>query len=143
MSSQAPRVFVLHNLREGNGKTIRENNLERKHQVPVGTKLRMVSPDPEEPDYALFMPGIEGVVTCYVVMHTRDCDGTPLYALSPYSAHKYDKGLPLWEWLASIQPGPFAAFDRLMMEAHRVSGGLCEEMVMSGLPPGESPPELS
>ena len=130
------RIVVLHDIVEDNGKTIRENNLERKHQVPIGTELRMSSPDPDEPDYALFMPGIEGVVTCYVVMHTRDCDGTPLYALSPYSALKYSDKLPLWVWLDSIGPGPLGASNLLMMEVHRVSGGLCEETVMAGLPDG-------
>jgi hypothetical protein len=70
------RVNVLHcfyNKIEKNGKSIKENNLEKKHIIPIGTLIEIVSLS----DYM--------GVRLYVVSHKRDCDGTPLYYLS------YDK----------------------------------------------------
>lgn len=62
---------------EKNGKTIRENNMERKHGIPCGTLVE-VKYDRWHGDGAC-----EKVhARLWVVEHTRDCDGTPLYSLS-------------------------------------------------------------
>jgi hypothetical protein len=73
---------------EPNGKTIKENNLEKKHKIPLGTLV--------EVKYTKQY----GNGACskrhdrlFVAKHTRDCDGTPLYTLanSPnYLEHPYD-----------------------------------------------------
>lgn len=65
-------MVVLHDIVGEDGKTIRERNLELQHDIPLNTLVECV--DSEEPD----SPGIRA----YVVEHTRDCDGTPLYNLS-------------------------------------------------------------
>lgn len=67
---------------EKNGKTIKENNLEKIHNIPIGT---IVETSFEEctKDYKT---GRETLVKIsgqfYVQSHTRDCDGTPLYSIS-------------------------------------------------------------
>lgn len=68
--------FILHNVVEPNGKTIRENNLQKMHAIPIGTLV--------EVKYDNWLGGgaCEKVhARLWVVAHTRDCDGTPLYSL--------------------------------------------------------------
>lgn len=63
---------------EPNGKTIRENNMEVAHNIPIGTLC--------EVKYDEWFGGGAGQkvhARMWVVSHNRDCDGTPLYALSP------------------------------------------------------------
>ena len=57
---------------EENGKTVRENNQNKKHSIPIGSLVE-IKPD-TGPDH-------EGI-RLFVVDYTRDCDGTPLYSLS-------------------------------------------------------------
>ncbi len=64
---------------EENGKTIRENNLEKTHDIPIGTLVEVKFDE------------WHGNGACektharlWVVGHDRDCDGTPLYSLSPF-----------------------------------------------------------
>jgi len=62
---------------EENGKTIRENNQEKVHNIPVGTLV--------EVEYSSWFGGgaCERVqARLWVHSHGRDCDGTPLYVLS-------------------------------------------------------------
>lgn len=63
-------LVMVHDLVEENGKTIKENNLARAHNIPVGA---LVEVDDKGERRQL-----------YVVYHARDCDGTPLYSLSEY-----------------------------------------------------------
>lgn len=56
---------------EENGKTVRENNEALKHNIPLLTLVEVESDDPDRNGLRLF-----------VVEHSRDCDGTPLYSLS-------------------------------------------------------------
>lgn len=51
---------------EENGKTIRENNMEKTHQIPLGTLVEVS----------------ESGIRLFVCSQGRDCDGTPLYGLS-------------------------------------------------------------
>lgn len=68
---------LVPNLIESNGKTIRQNNLERPHAIPLKTLVEIVVA--VDDDYC--MDKYRGV-RAYVVTHERDCDGTPLYGLS-------------------------------------------------------------
>jgi len=69
---------------EANGKTIRENNMELQHKIPVGTLV-----DLEYTEYYGYGAGVRAKARMYVVGHCRDCDGTPLYSVA---------GLPLSKW---------------------------------------------
>ena len=63
---------------EQNGKTIKQNNLEKKkHNIELGTLVEITSDDTlhDEEDQ-------HNGLRLFVVQHTRDCDGTPLYSLS-------------------------------------------------------------
>lgn len=67
---------TISDLIEANGKTIRQNNLEKKHEIPIGSLIEITAndyPDDENPTNGLRL---------LVVNHSRDCDGTPLYDLS-------------------------------------------------------------
>ena len=56
---------------EENGKTIKENNMQKQHSIAIGTLVEVNIDYLEEHGIRLF-----------VCSHDRDCDGTPLYTLS-------------------------------------------------------------
>lgn len=62
---------------ESNGKTWKENNLAKQHDIPLGTLVEITYKsdyeDEEDSKYGLRL---------FVVNHSRDCDGTPLYDMS-------------------------------------------------------------
>ena len=60
--------------RDGTGRSYREANNATQHAIPIGTLVEYQSCDT---DYASVYDGIRA----FVVKHTRDCDGTPLYSL--------------------------------------------------------------
>lgn len=64
-------IIVVHDLMTANGKTIKENNMELKHNIPLKALVEINSENLES--YA--------GVRLYVCEHNRDCDGTPLYSL--------------------------------------------------------------
>ena len=69
-------VCVFHDMVQDNGKTIKEENLEKGHNIPIGTLV--------ETKYSTWhgAGACEKVhVRLWVVAHERDCDGTPLYTL--------------------------------------------------------------
>ena len=70
---------------EANGKTIRQNNLSKKHSLPLGTLVEAeVSVEMAKGTY------LTGKAKFYIFTHDRDCDGTPLYGIASDS----------WEGLA-------------------------------------------
>lgn len=71
------------------GKTYREENEAKQHNVPLGTLVE-----------------VEDGLRLFVVAHERDCDGTPLYALS------FDK-----EWAPDMFGTKFKAFARWRLSA--------------------------
>lgn len=64
---------------EENGRTIRENNLDRPHNVSIGTLVEVKS-DQWHGDGACEIVHAR----LWVAEHGRDCDGTPLYSLTPH-----------------------------------------------------------
>lgn len=56
---------------EENGKTFKENNLEKQHSIAIGTLVEV------NIDYSK-----EHGIRLFVCSHDRDSDGTPLYTLS-------------------------------------------------------------
>jgi hypothetical protein len=70
--------FLLRNMVEENGRTIKQNNMERKHAIPIDTLVEL-----------------ENGVRMFVTKHTRDCDGTPLYALAEYQTTS-EEGTPIY-----------------------------------------------
>ena len=56
---------------EANGRTIRQNNLDIQHKLPIGALVEIRCSDVPEWDGCRL----------YVAKHDRDCDGTPLYSL--------------------------------------------------------------
>lgn len=69
---------------EPNGKTIKENNLEINHNIPVGALVEVKFSD-------WFGEGAGEIVHArlWVVSHDRDCDGTPLYSISRWKHMKF------------------------------------------------------
>ena len=76
------------------GKTYREENEAKMHNIPLGTLVEVVL---DADDSAIASNGLR----LFVVAHERDCDGTPLYALS------FDK-----DWT------PYMYGDQFKMAAH-------------------------
>jgi rRNA maturation protein Nop10 len=79
--SSTPRMFMIHDLVEKNGKSIRENNEAIQHKIPLGA---LVEAKYDE----WFGDGACQKVHArlWVVQHSRDCDGSPLYTLSRYKS---------------------------------------------------------
>lgn len=61
---------------EENGNTVRENNMEKEHKIPIGTLVEVRYEQQ-------FLGGASESVHArlWVVGHDRDCDGEPLYTL--------------------------------------------------------------
>lgn len=61
-------VQLVADIVEANGKTIRENNREKSHEFALGSLVEVTYNN--------------SGLRLYVVQHSRDCDGAPLYNLS-------------------------------------------------------------
>lgn len=72
-------IEFVHDIIEDNGKTIKENNLAKLHNIPIGTLVEVKWDE-------WFGGGacIKSHARLWVVIHSRDCDGTPLYVLSKW-----------------------------------------------------------
>ena len=92
-------VVNFRDLVEDNGKTIEQNNLTKKHNIPVGALVEFK------------ISHWHGGGACekiharlWIVSHDRDCDGTPLYTLSrnrvPSSGSIVIQGIALKEYLS-------------------------------------------
>lgn len=75
---------LFHNIIEENGLSIKENNMKRKHNIPIGTIVE-TEIDDSGPSYDTYF---RGTGKFYVISHDRDCDGTPLYSICLYNCHK-------------------------------------------------------
>lgn len=76
-------LIVFSEIVEENSKTIRENNMERQHNIPLGALVELKHTE------------WHGDGACeriharlWVVNRGRDCDGTPLYSLAPKPLEK-------------------------------------------------------
>ena len=69
---ESPFIHVADIVNTETGKTAREENEAKQHAIPLGTLVEIISSDDER------FAGVR----LYVVHHHRDCDGTPLYAMT-------------------------------------------------------------
>ncbi|ENK2262695.1 hypothetical protein AB3A98_002742 [Vibrio parahaemolyticus] len=70
---------------ESNGKTIKENNFSLKHEFPIMSQVKVVSCESDSwlsCESEVIQNAVKAGLPFYVVQHIRDCDGTPLYAVS-------------------------------------------------------------
>lgn len=70
---------------EKNGKTIHENNLEKKHSIPIDSLVEVY--------YLKWFDSHacqKVIARLWVIDHQRDCDGTPLYLLSSVKKEALD-----------------------------------------------------
>jgi hypothetical protein len=67
------KYVIVSDIVEDNGKTIKQNNLTIVHEIPIGSLVEIQDEGNEEQINGLRL---------FVVNHSRDCDGTPLYDLS-------------------------------------------------------------
>ena len=74
-------IIFVGDIVEANGKTWKENNLAIQHEIPIGTLVEITYNSEYEEEEEK-----KNGVRLFVVNHSRDCDGTPLYDLS------FDKG---------------------------------------------------
>jgi hypothetical protein len=75
------QIQMVADIVEANGKTIRQNNMEQIHDIKIGSLVEINYSYNENNGVRLF-----------VVNHSRDCDGTPLYDLS-YNQDSYKEYL--------------------------------------------------
>ena len=91
-----PTAINVADIVEENGKTIRQNNMELTHDLPIGTLVDVKYE-------TWFGKGACDKVQArlWIVSHDRDCDGTPLYSLSQHKNFIYEGAkivLPLGFW---------------------------------------------
>ena len=69
-------IIFIGDIVEENGKTVKENNLEKKHNIPIGSLVEVKSSE-------WYGDGAceRWEARLWVVNHSRDCDGTQLYIL--------------------------------------------------------------
>ncbi len=72
---------------EENGKTVEENNLEIKHNIPVGSLVEV-----KYDEWGKDGSCMKIHARLWVIEHIRDCDGEPLYSLCKSPLHKIDTG---------------------------------------------------
>jgi hypothetical protein len=89
LNPQVPPAIAINiaDIVEENGKTVRENNLDMIHDIPIGSLVEIK------------FNRWHGGGSCekiharlWVVSHDRDCDGTPLYSLSHYKEALFVEG---------------------------------------------------
>ena len=75
------------------GKTIRETNMELKHNIPLGSVVEVELDDyyGQQENEEVFIGGTAHLI---VVYRGRDCDGTPLYWLGTKEPPQDFKGGP-------------------------------------------------
>lgn len=73
-------ITLVPDVMEANGKTIRQNNMEQKHVIELGSLVEIDCKYLDEHGMRVF-----------VAEHTRDCDGEPLYLLSGNYNYANDK----------------------------------------------------
>ena len=69
-------TVLFSDLLEPNGLTIRQNNLARQHKFPIGTLVHCKYDETHASGSSCRTEG-----NLWVIEHTRDCDGTPLYTV--------------------------------------------------------------
>ena len=74
--------IVVHDLKEANGKSIKENNMAKKHTYEVGQLVEL-------PDGCRL----------YIAQLTRDVDGTRLYSVSPFKENTDYCHIDSLKWL--------------------------------------------
>jgi hypothetical protein len=70
-------ITTFSSIIESNGKTVRENNFDKEHKIPLRTLVEVEIKETYGEN-----AWIKGIARLYVVTHGRDCDGTPLYGLA-------------------------------------------------------------
>lgn len=82
-----PEIILFSNIVEKNGKTIKENNTAIQHKVPIGTLVEFKTTE-------WFGGGAcrRSHARMFVVSHSRDCDGTPLYHLATKPIDRWLEG---------------------------------------------------
>jgi hypothetical protein len=81
------KAIFIGDIIEENGKSIKENNLEKKHNIPIGSLVE-IKWDEWHGNGACWKVHAR----LWVVSHDRDCDRTPLYSISRWSP-KFIQGL--------------------------------------------------
>lgn len=80
-------ILNIKNIVEDNGKTVEHNNIKKNHNIPIGALV--------EVKYNQWLGDgccVKVHARLWVVGHGRDCDGTPLYTLSPFKVNIFPKG---------------------------------------------------
>lgn len=72
--TESPFVTICDLVNPETGKTYREENAEKVHNIPIGALVEIL---PDEDGYENDMAGVR----LFVVSHERDCDQTPIYSL--------------------------------------------------------------
>lgn len=83
-------VKLFSSIVESNGKTIKESNMQKNHKIPIGSLVE----------------DTETGIRAFVALHTRDCDGTPLYSLTIHEVREQSEYF-------DIESGIFRRFELL------------------------------
>ncbi len=73
-------ISVADIVNKANGLTVREENMQMQHGIPLWALVEIKQFDMEEPEDSEYNQHTG--LRLFVCGHTRDCDGTPLYTLT-------------------------------------------------------------
>lgn len=104
-------LIFIGNIVEENGKTVRQNNMEKKHNIPLGSLVEIICKDSEDDEPGEHRHGLR----LFVTGHTRDCDGTPLYALA-YTKTAYEE----FEKVSNLLEIEKNDMERRLLHAHKL-----------------------
>ena len=108
-------IEIAYDIKDEEGVSEKDRNLKIKHAIKLGSLVEVNC------DY---LP--EHGIRLFVVDHTRDCDGTPLYSLS------FDKDAQLYLNDCSKQKNSMNFIDQLMEQRYHgmISNGWSEDSLI-------------
>jgi len=117
-------MLLYSELKDRNNQTIKEENNNMKHNIPIDT---LVEIDLDKTDLKYISEKIAGL-RLFVIGHTRDCDGTPLYQLYPRPLSEYNKCLNDMKLIFELNNLTHLNMDKMAdnMRSFGVIGGLSE-----------------
>lgn len=98
------------------GLTWRQENLQRKHSIPIDTLVELLPYGEGDDDY-----NEHTGLRLYVAAHDRDCDGTPLYSVSLCHRLERERRDRLIEGCV-VEAGGMRLRGSALMYSHVISG---------------------
>lgn len=122
-------IADLQDPNDSHGRTYRQINNQRAHSFPLGT---LVETDIElSSNSTPALVDLKGRCRLYVVAHSRDCDGTPLYSLSDIpvlypTGDKFSREALVYKALATLVQHGYSEESLVVVAQERIYATMAE-----------------